>query len=277
MAIRPDEITSVLKAQLEQYRSTLSVSNIGSVLQVGDGIARVYGMEKAMAGELVEFEDPDHTRGMVLNLEEDNVGVVILGEGRQIKEGMNVKTTGLIASTPVGEALLGRVINPIGLPLDGKGPIAATETSPIEVKAPGIVQRKSVHEPLMTGIAAIDGMIPIGRGQRELIIGDRQTGKTAIAIDTIINQKTQPNRPVCIYVAIGQRDSNVGRIQKVLEEHGAMEYTVIVDASATAAPALQFLAPYTAAVPSANTLCTRGCMLFVSMTICPNTLKRIGP
>ncbi len=247
MAIRPDEITSVLKAQLEQYRSTLSVSNIGSVLQVGDGIARVYGMEKAMAGELVEFEDPDHTRGMVLNLEEDNVGVVILGEGRQIKEGMNVKTTGLIASTPVGEALLGRVINPIGLPLDGKGPIAATETSPIEVKAPGIVQRKSVHEPLMTGIAAIDGMIPIGRGQRELIIGDRQTGKTAIAIDTIINQKTQPNRPVCIYVAIGQRDSNVGRIQKVLEEHGAMEYTVIVDASATAAPALQFLAPYTAA------------------------------
>jgi F-type H+-transporting ATPase subunit alpha len=247
MAIRPDEITSVLKAQLEQYRSTLSVSNVGSVLQVGDGIARVYGMEKAMAGELVEFEDPERTRGMVLNLEEDNVGIVILGEGRKISEGMNCKTTGQIASTPVGEALLGRIVNPIGLPLDGKGPIAATETSPIEVKAPGIVQRKSVHEPLMTGITAIDGMIPIGRGQRELIIGDRQTGKTAIAIDAIINQKTQPNRPVCIYVAIGQKDSNIGRIQKVLEENGAMEYTVIVDAPATAAPALQFLAPYTAA------------------------------
>ena len=247
MAIRPDEITSVLKAQLEQYRSTLSVSNVGSVLQVGDGIARVYGMEKAMAGELVEFEDPERTRGMVLNLEEDNVGIVILGEGRKIAEGMNCKTTGQIASTPVGEALLGRIVNPIGLPLDGKGPIAATETSPIEVKAPGIIQRKSVHEPLMTGITAIDGMIPIGRGQRELIIGDRQTGKTAIAIDTIINQKTQPNRPVCIYVAIGQKDSNIGRIQKVLEENGAMEYTVIVDAPATAAPALQFLAPYTAA------------------------------
>jgi F-type H+-transporting ATPase subunit alpha len=247
MAIRPDEITSVLKAQLEQYRSTLSVSNVGSVLQVGDGIARVYGMEKAMAGELVEFEDPERTRGMVLNLEEDNVGIVILGEGRKISEGMNCKTTGQIASTPVGEALLGRIVNPIGLPLDGKGPIAATETSPIEVKAPGIVQRKSVHEPLMTGITAIDGMIPIGRGQRELIIGDRQTGKTAIAIDAIINQKTQPNRPICIYVAIGQKDSNIGRIQKVLEENGAMEYTVIVDAPATAAPALQFLAPYTAA------------------------------
>jgi F-type H+-transporting ATPase subunit alpha len=204
-------------------------------------------MEKAMSGELVEFDDPEHTRGLVLNLEEDNVGVVILGDGRQIKEGMSVKTTGLIASTPVGEALLGRIVNPLGQPLDGKGPIAAKEMSPIEIKAPGIVQRKSVHEPLMTGIAAIDGMIPIGRGQRELIIGDRQTGKTAIAIDAIINQKTQPNRPICIYVAIGQKDSNVARIQKVLEEHGAMEYSVIVDASATAAPALQFLAPYTGA------------------------------
>jgi F-type H+-transporting ATPase subunit alpha len=247
MAIRPDEITSILKQQLEQYRATLNVTNVGSVLSVGDGISRVYGMEKAMAGELVEFEDEDRTVGMVLNLEEDNVGVVILGEGRKIYEGMTVKTTGRIASTPVGEALLGRVVNPIGHPLDGKGPISATEFSPIEVRAPGIIERKSVHEPLMTGIAAIDGMIPIGRGQRELIIGDRQTGKTAIAIDTIINQKNQPNRPVCIYVAIGQKESNVGRIQKVLEEHGAMEYTVIVDASATSAPALQFLAPYTGA------------------------------
>jgi F-type H+-transporting ATPase subunit alpha len=244
MAIKPDEITSILKAQLEQYRSTLSVTNVGSVLQVGDGIARVYGMEKAMAGELVEFADEDKTVGMVLNLEEDNVGVVILGEGRKITEGMEVKTTGRIASTPVGEGLLGRIVNPIGEPLDGKGPIVATEFRPVEIKAPGIVARKSVCEPLMTGITAIDGMIPIGRGQRELIIGDRQTGKTAIAIDAIINQKNQPNRPICVYVAIGQRESNIGRIQKILEENGAMEYTVIVDASATASPALQFLAPY---------------------------------
>jgi F-type H+-transporting ATPase subunit alpha len=244
MAIKPDEITSILKTQLEQYRSTLSVTNVGSVLQVGDGIARVYGMEKAMAGELVEFADEDKTVGMVLNLEEDNVGVVILGEGRKISEGMEVKTTGRIASTPVGEGLLGRVVNPIGQPLDGKGPIVSTEYRPVEIKAPGIVARKSVCEPLMTGITAIDGMIPIGRGQRELIIGDRQTGKTAIAIDAIINQKNQPNRPICVYVAIGQRESNIGRIQKILEENGAMEYTVIVDASATASPALQFLAPY---------------------------------
>jgi len=247
MAIKPDEITSVLKAQLEQYRSALSVTNVGSVLQVGDGIARVYGMEKAMAGELIEFDDPDKTNGLVLNLEEDNVGIVILGEGRHIKEGMAARTTGRIASTPVGEALLGRVINPLGVPLDGKGPIAAKEFSPIEVKAPGIIARKSVCEPLMTGITAIDGMIPIGRGQRELIIGDRQTGKTAIAIDAILNQKNQPNRPICIYVAIGQKEANVGRIQKILEERGALEYSVIVDASATAAPAMQFLAPYTGA------------------------------
>lgn len=247
MAIKPDEITSVLKAQLEQYRSQLNVTNVGSVLQVGDGIARIYGMEKAMAGELIQFEDPEQTMGMVLNLEEDNVGVVILGEGREIKEGMTAKTTGRIASIPVGEALLGRVVNPIGQPLDGKGPINATEFRPIEFKAPGIVSRKSVHEPLMTGIASIDGMIPIGRGQRELIIGDRQTGKTAIAVDTIINQKTQPDRPICIYVAIGQKESNIGRLQKVLEETGAMEYSVIVDASATTSAAMQFLAPYAGA------------------------------
>ncbi len=247
MAIRPDEITSILKAQLENYRSTLSVSNVGTVMQIGDGISRVYGLEKAMAGELVEFEDEDKTAGMVLNLEEDNVGVVILGEGRKIKEGMTVKTTGRIASVPVGPALLGRVINPIGQPLDGKGPITTDEFSAIEVKAPGIVERQSICEPLMTGISAIDGMIPIGRGQRELIIGDRQTGKTAIAVDAIINQKHQPNRPICIYVAIGQKESNVGRIQKILEEKGAMEYSVIIDASATSAPALQFLAPYAGA------------------------------
>ncbi len=244
MAIRPDEITSILKAQLENYRSTLSISNVGTVMQVGDGIARIYGMEKAMAGELVQFDDPEKTVGMVLNLSEDNVGVVILGDGRQIKEGMSVSTTGRIASVPIGEPLLGRIINPIGQPLDGKGPIVTDDFSPIEIKAPGIVSRKSVCEPLMTGITAIDGMIPIGRGQRELIIGDRQTGKTAIAIDTIINQKHQPNRPICIYVAIGQKDSNIGRIQKILEDTGAMEYTVIVDASASVANALQFLAPY---------------------------------
>lgn len=247
MSIKPEEITSVLKAQLEQYRSALSVSNVGSVLQVGDGIARVYGMEKAMAGELVQFDDPEQTMGMVLNLEEDNVGVVILGEGREIQEDMQVKTTGRIASVPVGEALLGRIVDPIGTPLDGKGPINATEFRPVEFKAPGIVSRRSVHEPLMTGIAAIDAMIPIGRGQRELIIGDRQTGKTAIAVDTILNQKDQPNRPYCIYVAIGQKDSNIGRLQKVLEDHGAMEYSVIVNASATSAAALQFLAPYAGA------------------------------
>lgn len=247
MAIKPDEITSILKAQLDKYQASLNVSNVGSVLQVGDGIARVYGMEKAMSGELVEFADEDKTYGMVLNLEEDNVGVVILGEGKKIREGMEVRTTGRIASTPVGEAMLGRVVNAIGLPIDGKGPIATTEYRPIEIKAPGIVARQSVCEPLMTGISAIDGMIPVGRGQRELIIGDRQTGKTAIAIDTILNQKNQPNRPICIYVAIGQKESNVGRIVKILEEHGAMEYSIIVDASATTAPALQFLAPYTGA------------------------------
>lgn len=247
MAIKPEDITSVLKAQLDRYQATLNVTNVGSVLQVGDGIARIYGMEKAMAGELVEFDDEEHTMGMVLNLEEDNVGVVMLGPGRKVTEGMQVKTTGRIASLPVGEGLLGRVVNPLGQPLDGKGPIAAAEYRPIEKKAPGIIARQSVCEPLMTGIAAIDGMIPIGRGQRELIIGDRQTGKTAVAIDAIINQKNQPNRPICIYVAIGQKESTIAQIQRVLEQTGAMEYTVIVSAPATAAPAMQFLAPYSGA------------------------------
>lgn len=250
MTIKPDEITSVLKQQLEKYQASLTVTNVGSVLQVGDGISRIYGLENAMAGELVEFDDAEHTMGMVLNLEEDNVGVVILGSGRSITEGMTVKTTGRIASMQVSEAMLGRVVNPLGQPVDGKGPInhpEGTPYRPIEKKAPGIIARQSVCEPLMTGIAAIDGMIPIGRGQRELIIGDRQTGKTAVAIDTIINQKNQPNRPVCIYVAIGQKESTVVRIQKVLEDHGAMEYSIIVSASATAAPALQFLAPFSGA------------------------------
>jgi F-type H+-transporting ATPase subunit alpha len=252
MAIKPEEITSVLKKQLKEYQASLSVTNVGSVLQVGDGISRIYGLEKAMAGELVEFDDAEHTMGMVLNLEEDNVGVVILGSGRTITEGMTVKTTGRIASLPVSDGLLGRVINPLGQPIDGKGPITPSEKFPVEYraiekKAPGIIARQSVCEPLMTGIAAIDGMIPIGRGQRELIIGDRQTGKTAVAIDAIINQKTQPNRPVCIYIAIGQKESTVARIQKVLEDNGAMEYSVIVSAPATAAPALQFLAPFSGA------------------------------
>jgi F-type H+/Na+-transporting ATPase subunit alpha len=252
MTIKAEEITSVLKKQLQDYQASLTVSNVGSVLQVGDGISRIYGLDKAMSNELVEFDDPDHTMGVVLNLEEDNVGVVILGSGLTITEGMTVKTTGRIASVPCCEGLLGRVINPLGQPMDGKGPITGTAENPIqyfpiEKRAPGIIARQSVCEPLMTGIAAIDGMIPIGRGQRELIIGDRQTGKTAVAIDAIINQRNQPNRPACIYVAIGQKESTVARIQKVLEETGAMEYTVIVCASATAAPALQFLAPFAGA------------------------------
>lgn len=252
MTIKAEEITSVLKKQLQDYQASLTVTNVGSVLQVGDGISRIYGLEKAMAGELVEFEDPDHTMGVVLNLEEDNVGVVILGSGLTITEGMTVKTTGRIASVPVCEGILGRVINPLGQPMDGKGPIVGTaenpiEYYPIEKRAPGIISRQSVCEPLMTGITAIDSMIPIGRGQRELIIGDRQTGKTAVAIDAILNQKNQPNRPACIYVAIGQKESTVARIQKALEEMGAMEYSVIVAAPATAAPALQFLAPFAGA------------------------------
>jgi F-type H+/Na+-transporting ATPase subunit alpha len=249
MAIRPDEITSVLKAQLDRYRSTLNVTNVGSVLQVGDGIARIFGLEQAMSGELVEFSDKERTMGMVLNLEEDNVGVVLLGEGRHIQEGTEVKTTGRIASMPVSKAMLGRVVNPLGQPVDGKGPIPADDFRPLERKAPGIIARQSVCEPLMTGITAIDGMIPIGRGQRELIIGDRQTGKTAVALDAFINQKNVPaaDRPVCIYVAIGQKESNVAAIQRILEEHGAMEYSIIVDAPATAPPAVQFLAPYAGA------------------------------
>lgn len=247
MAIKPDEITSVLKAQLDRYRASLNVTNVGSVLQVGDGIARIHGLDNAMAGELVEFEDEDHTMGMVLNLEESNVGIVLLSEGRHIQEGTICKTTGRIASVGVSKDLVGRVIDPLGNPIDGKGPIVADEYRAIESKAPGIIARQSVCEPLMTGITAIDGMIPVGRGQRELIIGDRQTGKTAIAIDTFLNQKTQPDRPICIYVAIGQKESNVAAIQRILEENGAMEYSIIVSAPATSAPALQFLAPYTAA------------------------------
>ena len=198
--IRPDEITSIIKAKIENYASEMEVSNIGSVLEVGDGIARVYGLRNAMSNELVEFEDGKGTLGITLNLEEDNVGVVILGEYQHIKEGMTVKTTGRIASVPVGDGLIGRIVNPTGKPVDGKGDIHYEKTRPVERVAPGIVSRKSVHQPLQTGLTAIDALTPIGRGQRELIIGDRQTGKTAIAIDTIINQKGQD--VICVYVAI---------------------------------------------------------------------------
>jgi F-type H+-transporting ATPase subunit alpha len=214
VAIRPDEISSIIRQQIEQYNQEVKVSNVGTVLQVGDGIARIYGLEKAMAGELLEFEDG--TVGIALNLEEDNVGAVLMGDGRNIQEGSSVSATGKIAQIPVGDAFVGRVINPLGEPVDGKGDIVSTESRLIESMAPGIVARRSVHEPLQTGITAIDAMIPIGRGQRELIIGDRQTGKTAIAIDTIINQKSED--VVCVYVAIGQKASSVAQVVDVLRE-----------------------------------------------------------
>jgi len=243
VSIRPDEISAILKQQIADYDKSVSVSNVGTVLQIGDGIARVYGLEQVMAGELVQFEDG--TEGIALNLEEDNVGAVLMGEGRGIQEGSTVKATGKIASVPVGDAMLGRVVNSLGQPIDGKGEIATSETRLIESMAPGIIQRKSVHEPMQTGITAIDAMIPIGRGQRELIIGDRQTGKTAIAIDTIINQKGED--VVCVYVAIGQKAASVANVVEVLRERGALDYTVIVAASASEAAALQYLAPYTGA------------------------------
>ena len=243
VSIRPDEISAILKQQIEDYDKSVSVSNVGTVLQVGDGIARIYGLDNVMAGELVVFEDG--TEGLALNLEDDNVGVVLMGEGYGIQEGSTVKATGKIASVPVGEAMLGRVVNPLGLAIDGKGDIPATDTRLIENPAPGIIQRKSVHEPMQTGITAIDAMIPIGRGQRELIIGDRQTGKTAIAIDTIINQKSED--VVCVYVAIGQKAASVAQVTEVLRERGALDYTVIVAAGASEAASLQYLAPYTGA------------------------------
>ena len=240
--IRPDEITSIIKAKIENYSSEMEVSNVGSVLEVGDGIARVYGLRNAMSNELVEFEDGKGTLGITLNLEEDNVGVVILGDYIHIKEGMTVKTTGRIASVPVGDALIGRIINPTGRPIDGKGEIITDKTRPIERVAPGIVARKSVHQPLQTGLTAIDALTPIGRGQRELIIGDRQTGKTAIAIDTILNQKG--GDVICIYVAIGQKASTVAQLAKTLEKHGAMDYSIIVSATANEPAPLQYIAPF---------------------------------
>ncbi|MCP9833420.1 MULTISPECIES: F0F1 ATP synthase subunit alpha [unclassified Cyanobium] len=243
VSIRPDEISAILKKQIADYDKSVSVSNVGTVLQIGDGIARVYGLEQVMAGELVLFEDG--TEGLALNLEDDNVGVVLMGEGLGIQEGSTVKATGRIAAVPVGDAMLGRVVNALGQPIDGKGEIPTTETRLIESMAPGIIQRKSVHEPMQTGITAIDAMIPIGRGQRELIIGDRQTGKTAICIDTILNQKGED--VVCVYVAIGQKNASVANVVEVLRERGALDYTVVVAASASEAAALQYLAPYTGA------------------------------
>ena len=243
VSIRPDEISAILKQQIEDYDKSVSVSNVGTVLQVGDGIARVYGLQEAMAGELLEFEDG--TEAIALNLEDDNVGAVLMGEGLGIQEGSTVKATGKIASVPVGDATLGRVVNPLGQPIDGKGDIASTETRLIESMAPGIIQRKSVHEPMQTGITAIDAMIPVGRGQRELIIGDRQTGKTAIAIDTILNQGDQDM--ICVYVAVGQKAASVANVVEVLRERGALDYTVVVAANASEPAALQYLAPYTGA------------------------------
>lgn len=240
--INPDEISSILKENIRNYEAKAEISNIGSVLEVGDGIARIYGLRNVMSNELVEFEDGKGTLGITLNLEEDNVGVVILGEYTHIKEGMVVKTTGRIASVPVGDALIGRIINPTGRPIDGKGEILTDKSRPIERVAPGIVTRKSVHQPLQTGLTAIDALTPIGRGQRELIIGDRQTGKTAIAIDTILNQKG--GDVICIYVAIGQKASTVAQLAKTLEKHGAMDYSIIVSATANEAAPLQYIAPF---------------------------------
>jgi F-type H+-transporting ATPase subunit alpha len=241
--IRPDEITNIIRQQIQNYNKDIEINNIGTVLQVGDGIARVYGLDQVMSGELLEFEDK--TVGIALNLENDNVGVVLMGQGLNILEGSTVISTGKIASVNVGEGLLGRVVNSLAKPIDGLGDVQTTENNLIENMAPGIISRKSVGEPMQTGITAIDAMIPIGRGQRELIIGDRQTGKTAIAIDTIINQKKE--NVICIYVAIGQKASSVAAIVTTLEEKSALEYTIIVAANANEAATLQYIAPYTGA------------------------------
>ncbi len=241
MNLKPEEISSVIKEQIKNYQTKLETSDVGTVIQVADGIARIHGLENAMQGELLEF--PGDVFGMVLNLEEDNVGAVLLGDTKNINEGDIVKTTGRVVETPVGDAMLGRVVNALGQPIDGKGPIETTKTRQIERVASGVISRKSVDTPLQTGIKAIDAMVPIGRGQRELIIGDRQTGKTAIAVDTIINQKGQG--VYCIYVAIGQKASTVANIVKTLSEYGAMEYTTIVASTASELAPLQYIAPYT--------------------------------
>ena len=248
MDIKASEITSILKQQIKDFESKSEVSEIGQVLSVGDGIARIYGLDNVQAGEMVEF--PGGIRGMALNLEEDNVGAVIFGSDRDIREGDTVKRTGDIVSVPVGKELLGRVVDPLGNPLDGKGPINASESRKVDVKAPGIIPRKSVHEPMQTGLKAVDALIPIGRGQRELIIGDRQTGKTAIAVDAILNQRAvnegddESAKLYCVYVAIGQKRSTVAQIVKTLEENDALKYSIVVAATASEAAPLQYLAPF---------------------------------
>ncbi len=241
MAFKPEEVSAVLEQELERYESRLKMESVGTVLQVGDGIARIWGLDDAMAGELILF--PGEVTGIVLNLEEDNVGAALFGGTEDIKQGDTVRRTGRIASVPVGDAMVGRVINAIGQPVDGKGPIATDKTRLLETRAPGVVERQPVNKPVQTGLKAIDSMIPIGRGQRELIIGDRQTGKTALAIDTILNQKGGDLH--CIYVAVGQKDFTVAKVVKVLEDHGAMEYTTVVMAGASESAPLQYIAPYT--------------------------------
>ncbi|MGE4345062.1 MAG: F0F1 ATP synthase subunit alpha [Geoalkalibacter sp.] len=243
MQIKAEEISAIIKKQIKNFGREVEVSETGMVITIGDGIARIHGLDKAMAGELLEF--PGGVMGMVLNLEEDNVGAAIFGEYEHIKEGSIVKRTEKIVQVPVGDALIGRVVNGIGIPIDGKGEVKTDEARQVEVKAPGIVARKSVHEPLQTGLKAIDSMVPIGRGQRELIIGDRQTGKTAVAVDAIINQKGQDC--ICIYVAIGQKRSTVAQVVDKLKQHGAMDYTIVVAATASEPAPLQFIAPYTGA------------------------------
>ncbi|PKM82209.1 MAG: F0F1 ATP synthase subunit alpha [Firmicutes bacterium HGW-Firmicutes-14] len=240
MKLRPEEISSIIKQQIEKYRTEVEVTDVGTVIQVGDGIARIYGLEEAMSGELLEF--PGGVYGMALNLEEDNIGCVIMGPYTQIREGDTVKRTGRIVEVPVGDAMLGRVVNSMGQPIDGKGPINTDKFRPVEHRAEGVIERKSVHQPLQTGLKAIDSMVPIGRGQRELIIGDRQTGKTAIAVDTIINQKETD--VICIYVAIGQKASTVAGVVKTLEQHGAMDYTIVVAATASEPAPMLYVAPY---------------------------------
>jgi len=241
--IRPDEISSIIRQQIAQYSKEARVLNVGTVFQVGDGIARVYGLEKVMAGELLEFGDG--TVGIALNLEAKNVGAVLIGEGRNVREGSSVRATGKIAQVPVGGTFLGRIVNPLAVPIDGLGDIRSSENRLIEAPAPGIISRRSVHEPLQTGLVSIDAIIPVGRGQRELIIGDRQTGKTAVAVDTILNQ--QGKDVVCVYVAIGQKASSVAQVVNTLKERGALEYTIVVAATADSPATLQFLAPYTGA------------------------------
>ena len=240
--IKPEDITSIIREKIENYETKTEISNTGSVVEISDGMCRIYGLQNVMSSELIEFEDENSTLGIALNLEEDNVGAVILGDYTKIKEGTKVKATGKIASIKVGDELIGRILDPTGEALDGKGAINTQKTRPIERIAPGIIERKSVHEPLQTGLVAIDALTPIGRGQRELIIGDRQTGKTAIAIDTILNQKDKD--VLCVYVAIGQKTSTVARLAKTLEQYGAMEYTIIVCANADSSAPLQYIAPF---------------------------------